>query len=337
MKNYYLSYSVMFLAVIGLFLMNLVFGAVDIPIGNVISILVDPHQVKSSWAYIILESRLPQAITAILAGSALAVCGLMLQTVFRNPLADPSILGISSGAGIGVAVAIFLLGGTVSFGGYYVIGFFAIFVAAFIGAMLVMAIILMFALILRNNILLLIVGIMIGYLASSITSLLNFFAAEEGVKSYAVWGMGDFSGVTMHQIPLLAILILCGLMCAFILVKPLNLLLLGERYAANLGTNIMRVRNLLLIITGGLTAVVTAVCGPVSFIGLAVPHIARMIVSTSDHRILMPCTALMGAIVTLLCNLFCTLPHNGAIVPINAITPIIGVPVIIYVIMKNKH
>lgn len=277
-----------------LFVLNLVYGAVDIPAGEVVSVLLGHPAAKPSWAFIVLESRLPQAITAMLSGGALAVSGLMLQTAFRNPLADPSIFGISSGAGVGVALALLLFGGTVTVGSYSTTGFVAVVMAAFAGAMAVMAIVFLFSIVVRNNVMLLIIGIMVGYLASSVTSLLNFFATEEGVKSYVVWGMGDFSGVSMRQLPAFATIIIAGMVGAVLLIKPLNLLLLGEGYARNLGVSVVRVRNWLLVITGLLTAVVTACCGPVSFIGLAVPHIARLLIPVSDHRILLPSTVLMG-------------------------------------------
>lgn len=319
-----------------LFVLNLVYGAVDIPAGEVVSVLLGHPAAKPSWAFIVLESRLPQAITAMLSGGALAVSGLMLQTAFRNPLADPSIFGISSGAGVGVALALLLFGGTVTVGSYSTTGFVAVVMAAFAGAMAVMAIVFLFSIVVRNNVMLLIIGIMVGYLASSVTSLLNFFATEEGVKSYVVWGMGDFSGVSMRQLPAFATIIIAGMFGAVLLIKPLNLLLLGEGYARNLGVSVVRVRNWLLVITGLLTAVVTACCGPVSFIGLAVPHIARLLIPVSDHRILLPSTILMGAVVALACNLFCVLPGGGGIIPLNAVTPIIGSPVIIYIIMRNR-
>lgn len=320
-----------------LFVMNLVYGAIDIPLGEVVAALQGHATSRPSWAYIVLESRLPQAITAMLSGGALAVSGLLLQTAFRNPLADPSIFGISSGAGVGVALALLLFGGTVSVGAYSATGFVAVFAAAFAGAMAVMAVVFAFSVVVRINVMLLIIGIMVGYLASSVTSLLNFFATEEGVKSYVVWGMGDFSGVSMRQMPAFALITVAGIVGASLLVKPLNLLLLGEGYARNLGVRVVRVRNWLLVITGALTAVVTACCGPVSFIGLAVPHIARLLVPTSDHRVLLPSTVLMGAIVALACNLFCVIPAGGGMIPLNAVTPIIGAPVIIYIIMRNRR
>ena len=320
-----------------LFALNLVCGSVDIPVADVVDILSGGEARKESWRYIVLESRLPQAITALLCGGALAVSGLMLQTAFRNPLADPGIFGINSGAGLGVALVMLLLGGSFSAGSVSVSGFVAILLAAFVGAMSVMAIIFFFSTAVRNNVMLLIIGIMIGYISSSAISLLNFFATDEGVKSYMVWGMGSFGGVSTKQMPLFALVTVAGLAVSVMLIKPLNALLLGEQYAENLGINTQRVRNLLLITTGLLTAITTAFCGPVAFIGLAVPHIARLLLTTENHRSLLPATILCGAAVALLCNLICFLPGERGVIPLNAVTPIMGAPVIIYVIARRRN
>jgi iron complex transport system permease protein len=212
----------------------------------------------------------------------------------------------------------------------------AILLAAFFGAMIVTAIIFFFSTIVRNHVMLLIIGIMIGYLASSAISLLNFFATEEGVKSFMVWGMGNFGGVSMRQLPVFAVVTILGLVLALMLSKPLNALLLGERYAENLGINTRRTRNILLLATGLLTAITTAFCGPIAFIGLAVPHIARLLLRTDNHRLLMPATMITGAVVALLCNALCYLPGEHGIIPLNAITPLVGAPVIIYVILRRR-
>ena len=324
------------LLIVVLFALNLVMGSVSIPAADVFSILAGDKTLKPSWQFIVLESRLPQAITAMLCGGALAVSGLMLQTAFRNPLAGPSIFGINSGAGLGVALVMLLLGGGLSVGSLQIGGFAAILIAAFIGAMAVMALIFFFSTLVRNNVMLLIVGIMIGYISNSAISLLNFFATDEGVKSYMVWGMGSFGGVSMANMPVFASVTLIGLFGALLLIKPLNALLLGDRYAENLGVNILRVRNWLLIVTGLLPAVTTAFCGPVAFIGLAVPHIARLLLTTDNHRVLLPATILCGAVVALICNLICFLPGESGVIPLNAVTPLIGAPVIIYVIARKR-
>ncbi len=321
-----------------LLLLNLVKGSIDIPVADVLRILMgDDEGVKPSWQYIVLESRLPQALTAILCGAALAVSGLLLQTAFRNPLAGPSIFGINSGAGLGVALVMLLLGGSLSVGSVSVSGFVAVLLAAFVGAMSVMALIFFFSSVVRNNVMLLIIGIMIGYISNSAISLLNFFATDEGVKSYMVWGMGSFAGVSLKHMPVFALITTVGLLGSLLLMKPLNALMLGDRYAENLGVNIVRVRNWLLLVTGLLTAITTAFCGPVAFIGLAVPHIARLLLTTDNHRLLMPATMLCGAVVALLCNFICFLPGESGVIPLNAVTPIVGAPVIIYVIIRERR
>ena len=326
----------MLLLIAVLFAINLVVGAVDIPLKEVANILMGGKSEHASWEFIVMQSRLPQGITAMLCGASLAVSGLMLQTAFRNPLADPGIFGINSGASLGVALVMLLMGGSISAGAFSLTGFVATLAAAFVGAMLVMALILMFATMVRNNVMLLIIGIMIGYIATSAISLLNFFATEEGVQSYMVWGLGNFGGVSMEQMPAFVVICLGGLVAALLLIKPLNALLLGERYAENLGINTQRVRNWLLVVTGLLTAITTAFCGPVAFIGLAVPHIARMLLGTENHRSLMPATILTGAAIALICNIICVLPGDRGIIPLNAVTPVIGAPVIIYVILKQR-
>jgi iron complex transport system permease protein len=326
---------ILLLMICGAFILNLIIGSVDIPLKDVGSIIMGDEVQKASWRFIIIESRLPQALTALLSGAALAVSGLMLQTAFRNPLAGPDVFGINSGAGLGVALVMLLLGGSVSAGMFTFTGFVAIFVSAFAGAMIVTMIIFGFSNIVRNNVMLLIIGLMIGYIANSAISLLNFFATEEGVKSYMVWGMGNFGGVSMRNMPVFAGIVLLSLLASCMFIKPLNALLLGTQYAINLGFNVKLVRNGLLMVTGLLTAIVTAFCGPVAFIGLAVPHIARLFFKTENHRVLLPGTMLCGAVVALVCNICCYLPGEGGIIPLNAITPIIGAPIVIYIIMKK--
>lgn len=326
----------MTLLVVCLAAVNMLVGSVHIPAADVFGILLGDDSAKESWQYIVIHSRLPQAVAAILCGAALAVSGLMLQTAFKNPLAGPSIFGISNGAGLGVALVMLLMGGQLQTSVFSASGFMAILLAAFIGAMVVTAIIFFFSTMVRNHVMLLIIGIMIGYLASSAISLLNFFATEEGVKSFMVWGMGNFGGVSMTHLPVFTIVTLLGLAMALLLTKPLNALLLGERYAENLGVNTRRTRNLLLLATGLLTAITTAFCGPIAFIGLAVPHIARLLLRTDNHRLLLPATMLTGAVVALLCNALCFLPGEHGIIPLNAITPLVGAPVIIYVILRRR-
>ena len=322
--------------IIILFAMSLIVGSVRIPLADVCDILFDKFDGKESWKYIVMENRLPQALTAMLCGASLAVCGLMLQTAFRNPLAGPDVFGISSGAGLGVAIVMLFLGGSVSTTLFTVSGFLAILTSAFIGAIVVTMIILFLSTMVRNSVLLLIVGLMVGYVSSSAVALLNFFASEEGVKSYMVWGMGNFGGVSMNHMLLFALLCLVGIIASIFLIKPLNIMLLGTQYAESLGINIRQIRNLLLVTVGLLTAVTTAFCGPISFIGLAIPHISRLLFHTDNHQILLPGTVLTGAVIALFCNLICYLPGELGIIPLNAVTPLIGAPVIIYVIIKRR-
>lgn len=315
---------------------NLAFGSVDIPLKAVGNILLGGEVEKESWQFIVWESRVPQCITALLCGAALSASGLMLQTVFSNPLADSSILGISSGASLGVALVLLAGGGSIVAGEFALSGFLSVVAGAFAGAVLVMAVIMFLSVVIKNNVMLLIAGIMIGYVVSSVISLLNFFSTAEGVHSFVIWGMGNFGGVSMAQLPGFSIVTLLGLLVAILLIKPLNTLLLGTRYAENLGINIRRIRNWLLLATGLLTAVTTAFCGPVAFIGLAVPHMARLMLGTSNHNSLMPVTLLTGSAVALLCNLICILPGEAGIIPLNAVTPLLGAPVIIYVIVNQR-
>ncbi len=316
----------------------LLIGAVAIPPMEVINILTGHASDNFAWQVIVVETRLPMIATAALAGAALAVSGLLLQTVFANPLADPSILGVSTGSGLGVAIVMLAFGGSLgtvlgaSLGSYV-----SILLGAMLGAAVVLVALLLFSMVVRGAAMLLIIGIMVSYLASSAISFLNFFSTEAGVHSYVIWGLGNFSGVTLQQLPLLAIPLLAAIAWAALMVKPLNAMLLGSRYAENLGVNLRRVRNRLLIITGVLTAVVTAFCGPIGFIGLVVPHIARLLLRTSNHNRLIPATILAGADVALLCTLISVLPTSVGVLPINAITPVIGVPIIIYIILNRKR
>lgn len=328
--------SLLLLLIVLLLAANLLVGSVAIPAREVLRILMGEDAGRESWHYIVWEARLPQALTALLAGSALAVCGLLLQTAFRNPLAGASVLGVNSGAGLGVAVVMLLLGGSITAAGFSFSGFFSILLGAFAGAMAVMALILFFSTLVRSHVMLLIIGLMVGYLVSSVVSLLNFLATAEGVQSYMVWGMGNFGGVSLRQLPAFASVVLLGLAGALLLIKPLNALLLGERYAENLGVRVRRVRHALLAVVGVLTAVTTAFCGPVLFIDLAVPHIARLLLGTANHRILLPATLLAGGAVALACNLVCLLPGEAGLIPLNAVTPLIGAPIVIYVIVSQR-
>ena len=332
-----LTIPVLILLTAILFLASLYFGSVHIPVSTVTDVLTGNCTGQNPLQYIILESRLPQALTAMFCGASLATAGLLLQTSFANPLAGPSILGIDCGANLGVAITILLLGGGISTGNITMTGFTLIILAALIGAMIVTSLLLMLNQMLRNNVMLLVSGIMLSYICSSIIALLNYKATAEGVQGFMRWGMGSFSAVSNDSLPWFCGMSALGIGCALLLVKPLNALLLGDNYARNLGVNIRRTRSLLLLTTGLLTAVCTAFCGPISFLGLAVPHIAKLMVTSNNHRILMPATILTGSSLALICNIVCTAPFSTSVIPINVITPIIGAPVVLWVILKRNN
>ena len=326
-------YAVLFPLLAVLAVGNLFYGAVPVPPAAVWDILTGGEADNPAWSIILTGSRLPQMVTAMLAGAALAVSGLLLQTLFRNPLAGPSILGISDGANLGVALVMLAFGGTVG----SLAGYMATVAGAMLGACLILAVIVYFSRKVSSSVMLLIIGIMVGYLVSSCISILNYYASADKVRQFVMWGMGDFSAVSRAGLPFFTVASLAGLVFSLMLVKPLNALLLGEKYAANLGVNIKAARMSVLVCTGLMTAVVTAFCGPVSFIGLAVPHISRLLTGTSDHRVLVPATMLSGACIALVCNMLTVIPGTGTLLPLNAVTPLFGAPVIIYVIVNRKN
>jgi iron complex transport system permease protein len=324
-------------AIVVLVVVNLLLGTVSIPMPEVCRILIGEGS-NEIWTNIVISSRLPQTLTAIVAGAGLAVSGLQMQTVFRNPLAGPSVLGISNGSALGVAFVVLLsgrLGGVaLSQLGYW--GEAAMSVAAIVGALAVLLLIMWVAQKVKGNVTLLIIGVMIGYLANAIIGVLKFLAPEEDVKAFVVWGLGSFSRVSGDEMMLFVVLMCVLLPLAFLLVKPLNLLLLGDRYAANLGLNIKRSRMLVIISSGILVAIVTAYCGPIMFIGMAVPHLARSLFRTSDHRILMPATALCGSVLALVCNLIARMPGFEGALPVNSVTALVGAPIIAMVIFQRR-
>lgn len=321
--------------VVILFLANIFFGSVHLPARQILSVLTGNDDGNIA-RFIIIGNRMPMAVTALLGGAALAVTGLMLQTAFRNPLAGPSILGISSGASLGVALVMLAMGGVVSIGESEIGGYAAIITAAIAGSLLITGILTLISLRVKNTLMLLIVGILTGYLTSSVVTLLSSLAESESVHGYVMWGMGSFSQVTNDQLPWMSALIIICLLASVLLAKPLNILLLGDNYARNLGVRVERVKTYLLIVTGVMTAIVTAYCGPVAFIGLAMPHVARMLTRTDNHWILMPATMLTGSAVALGCNVLSVIPSH-TVIPLNALTPLVGVPVILYVILSANR
>ncbi len=321
-----------------LLILNLLLGSVKIPVNDTLSILFGDRS-NEIFSNIILKSRLPQALVAIVAGAGLAVSGLQMQTIFRNPLAGPSVLGISNGASLGVAMVVLmsssLAGVSLSRMGY--VGDAAISIAAIIGSLAVMALIVYIARKVKGNVTLLIIGVMIGYLVTAIVGVLKFFSSEEDVKAYVVWGLGSFARVSGDQMLLFVTMMILLLPLSFLLVKSLNLMLLGDDYAKNLGLNVSRARTLVILNSGVLVAIVTAYCGPIMFIGLAVPHLCRALFKSSDHKVLVPATMLAGAALALLCSLVARMPGFEGALPVNSVTALIGAPIIASVIFRKRR
>lgn len=315
-------------------LLSLLVGSVHISPAEVWAALMGNSD--ETVRYIVTESRLPQMCTALLAGAALGVSGLVMQTLFSNPLADPSLLGVNSGASLGAAIALLAFGGSFALGGAALSGVLFTVGAAFVGACAVIALIALCSRWLTSNLSLLVAGVMLSFIISSVISLLSFYATSEGVRSFVVWGLGDFSGVSSSRLWLMSILVIVPVWGVRLCATSMNALLLGADYATNLGVNVKRVRTLLLILTGLLTAVVTALCGPISFIGLAVPHVSRMLLRTADHRKLLPAVFVMGTDVALLSLILSHLPGEAGTLPIAAITPLLGAPVVLYILVKRR-
>jgi len=319
-----------------LFLTNLWYGSVMIPWDDVLNSLFRSED-QSTYGIIVKQYRLPQAITAMITGMGLSVAGLLLQTLFRNPLAGPSVLGISSGASFGVAIAL-LAGGSL---GVSLLGSSGIFTglivifAALLGALIVLLLILYASNHIGNIVTVLIIGIMIGYAVSALVGVLQFFSRAEELHAYVLWGLGSFSKTSLSQSVFLLIIGVVGILSSLLIIKHLNAILLGDKYAKSVGVNTKRLQTIVIMISGFLIAITTAFTGPIAFIGLAVPHLARNFFQTSNHRVLLPAIVLMGGALTLLCNLIAKMPGYDTSLPINAVTSFIGAPIVIWVIIKR--
>lgn len=338
MKRPLIAFILIFISILIFFILNLVLGTVSIPVGSVWNILFGIKEESIIWENIIWKSRFPQTITALMAGAGLSISGLQMQTLFRNPLAGPSELGISSGASLGVAFIILLSG---SVGGTALIkmglfGEIAISIAAVAGALAIMIIIIAISRFVRGNVILLIIGVMIGYIATAIIGVLKFFSNDEDVRAYVIWGLGSFSKVSGNQVYTFVDIMIVLIPLSFLLIKTLNLMLLGDGYARNLGLNVKRARLYVIVCSCIITAIVTAYCGPIVFLGLAVPHLCRTIFVSSDHRILMPAVTLTGASLALFCNLVARMPGFEGALPINSITALIGAPIVISVLFGKR-
>ena len=340
MKRPVAFYMLLIMASIFLFFfLNLVLGSVSIPLRAVWNILWGTGNESVIWHNIIWKSRVPQALTALVAGAGLSVSGLQMQTVFRNPLAGPSVLGISSGASMGVAFVVLLSGslGGVALSKLGFMGEIALTIAAIAGSLSIMALIVFVSQKVRGNVTLLIIGVMIGYIANAVIGVLKFFSVEEDIRAYVIWGLGSFARVSGDQMTLFICIMVVLLPLSFLLVKTLNLLLLGDAYARNLGLNIKRARLLVITCSGVLVAIVTAYCGPIIFLGLAVPHLCRGMFRTSDHRILMPASLLAGASLALVCNLIARMPGFEGALPVNSVTALVGAPVVMSVLFNKRR
>lgn len=340
MKRPVAFYMLLIMASIFLFFfLNLVLGSVSIPLRAVWNILWGTGNESVIWQNIIWKSRVPQALTALVAGAGLSVSGLQMQTVFRNPLAGPSVLGISSGASMGVAFVVLLSGslGGVALSKLGFMGEIALTIAAIAGSLSIMALIVFVSQKVRGNVTLLIIGVMIGYIANAVIGVLKFFSVEEDIRAYVIWGLGSFARVSGDQMTLFICIMVVLLPLSFLLVKTLNLLLLGDAYARNLGLNIKRARLLVITCSGVLVAIVTAYCGPIIFLGLAVPHLCRGMFRTSDHRILMPASLLAGASLALVCNLIAHMPGFEGALPVNSVTALVGAPVVMSVLFNKRR
>ena len=324
---------------LGAFLLSLALGSVRIPLGDVVQILLGEAPTKATWATIVLNFRLPKALTAILAGGALAVSGLQMQTLFRNPLADPYILGVSSGASLGVALVMLSTGAAATkvVGSLGLYGDLGLIIAASLGAALIMGLVLLAARWVQSMLTLLILGLMVGYLASALVSLLIYFSLPERIQTFSLWGAGSFGGVTWGQLQVFAPIILIGLTIAHFLSKSLNALLLGDTYAKSMGVNVQQTRRWIIVSAALLAGATTAFCGPIGFLGVAVPHLCRTIFNTADHRVLIPTSLLLGAAVALLADLIAQLPGSQTVLPINVITSLFGVPVILWMLLRQQQ
>ena len=334
-KRYTLLFTALGICLIVLFLVNISFGAVKMPVKEVVQALTGGEASKSTWEYIILNYRLPKAITAIIVGMGLSIGGLLMQTLFRNPLAGPDVLGLSSGASLMVAFVI-LGAGIVPVIGIFFTSSYGLVLAATLGSFMVLLAILVVSQRLKDTMAILIVGLMFGSFAGAIVGVLSYFSTAEQLQKFTFWSLGSLGNMTWDNIMILAIVTLIGLIMAAGCIKPLNALLLGERYAKSLGINYNKTRFTIILATSILVGCITAFAGPIAFVGLAVPHIAKLLFRTSSHLVLFWGTLFTGAIILLVCDTATQIPGTGVVLPINAITSIIGAPIVIWLLFRKR-
>jgi iron complex transport system permease protein len=333
-RSYGSSWLLLIVGTLSFFLLDLSLGSVTIPISETVSILVGKGSEQEAWQQIILLFRLPRVLTALGVGAGLAVSGLLMQTLFRNPLAGPFVLGISSGASLGVALIV-LAGSILPW--MAVTGKITILFAAGIGSASILFVILLLSRNIADSATLLIIGLMFGSISGALVSVLQFYSHAESLQSYMVWTFGNLGNVRWADMPVFIGLILIGLSMAFVIHKSLNTLMLGEKQAIGLGVNIRRTRIIVLLATSVLAGGITAYCGPIAFIGLAVPHLTRVLFATSDHKVLIPAVALTGALIMIVCDFLAQMPGSSHVLPINAVTAILGGPVVIWVIVRKRN
>jgi iron complex transport system permease protein len=335
-KKYIFIFISLLFSLILLFLLNISLGQIAIPFKDVIKSLIGSEASKDSWEYIIFNYRLPKAITAILVGIGLSISGLLMQTLFRNPLAGPYVLGLSSGSSLGVAFIIMGAGFLPSAISFYFLSPYGIMIASCLGSLLVLLLVLLVSQRLRDTMSILIVGLMFSSFAGAIVSVLTYFSSAEQLQKFTFWSMGSLGNLSWSQIGILSITVSIGLILSILNIKPLDALLLGENYAKSMGVNYNKAKLSIMIATSILTGSITAFAGPIAFIGLAVPHIAKMLFKTSNHLILFCSTLLIGAIIMLFCDIASQIPGTTIILPINAITSIVGAPVVIWLLIRKK-
>jgi iron complex transport system permease protein len=320
-----------------LFVVDLLTGPVHIPFRNIFTLFVHTDSGSEVWRSILFEFRLPKAITAVLAGSALAISGLEMQTIFRNPLAGPDVLGISSGASLGVALVVLGFGSFFSFNSSAGLSSWLQIIAAWIGSGIVLFLVMLVSLRIRDIMTILILGILFGSAASALVSIMQYFSHQSMLKAFVVWSMGSLGNLTVPQLQVLSISLLMGFLLSVFSIRSLNVLLLGENYSRTLGVNIKLIRFVVFVSTSILSGSITAFCGPLAFVGIVVPHLARMLFKTADHKLLMPACFLLGGLLMLLADLISQFPGSESVLPINSVTAILGVPVVIWVIMVNRR
>ncbi|PKP14414.1 MAG: iron ABC transporter [Bacteroidetes bacterium HGW-Bacteroidetes-3] len=335
-KSYRNTFIILAVVLLLIFILNISLGSVYIPLKQLFLAFMNGEVEKESWKSIALDYRLPKAITAIIVGSGLSISGLLMQTLFRNPLAGPYVLGISSGASLGVAILILgasLFGGTIA---SFAFSSWGHAIAASLGAFLVLSAVMLAAVKVRNTMSILIIGLMFGSLTASVISVLAYFSSANQLQQYLFWSFGSLGNLSWNEILVLLVVFLIGITFVIFIIKPLNSLLLGENYAKSMGVNVKRTRSITLISTSLLTGVITAFSGPIAFIGLAVPHLTKLLFSTSNHKILVPAVAISGAIIMLICDSIAQLPTSEYTLPINAITSLFGAPIIIWLLVRKR-